>query len=300
MYKIYKPRITILTVLVWLGIVSFPLLTDVKTLAQTQLLQPQCTSSEIQKHIQQLGDGNSSAFDVLVKCQAKSVPALNESLTNQDESIRIAAVAALGEIGGSSVLSVPALTDLLRDNSEDVRIIVVDTLEKIGKPGVPALIEALQYNDNWMVRYSAAIALGRIGASNEEVVPALINALRDKDEYVSSEAADSLGKMGKMAVPNLINALQDKDGYVRNKAADALRIIGKESVAALNALRNALQDKDIKVRLTAKYAIDAINTTSSPTQTQVTTEENTLVRYQAIRERIECEDVTVMSSCSNQ
>lgn len=229
MYKIYKPRIAILTVLVWLGIVSFPLLTDVKTLAQTQLLQPQCINLEIQKHIQQLGDGNSSAFDVLVKCQSKSVPALNESLTNQDESIRIAAVAALGEIDSSSVLSVPALTDLLRDNSEDVRIIVVNTLEKIGKPGVPALIQALQYNDNWMVRYSAADALGRIGASDEEVVPILINALRDEDKYVSS------------------------------KAADALRMIRKETP----------------------------------------TEENPFVRYEGIRERIECKDVAVMESFNN-
>lgn len=297
-YKIYKPRSAILMALVWLGTVSFPLLTDVKTLAQTQLLQPQCTSSEIQKHIQQLGDGNSSAFDALVKCQANSVPALNKSLTNRNENIRIAAVAALGETGSYSVLSVPALSKLLKDKSEDVRIIVVDTLEKIGKPGVPALIQALQNNDSWMVRYSAADALGRVGASDEKVVVVLINALRDEDKYVSSKAADSLGKIGKIAVPDLINALSDKDAYVRYKAADALRIIGAYAVAARTALRNALHDKDIKVSLTAKYAIDAINAASNSTQTQVTKGENPLIRYEAIRERIECKDVVVMDSCN--
>jgi HEAT repeat protein len=223
---------------------------------------------------------------------------LNKSLTNQDENIRIAAVAALGEIGSSSVLALPALSKLLKDNSEDVRIIVVDTLEKIGKPAVPVLIQALQNNDNWMVRYSAADALGRIGASDQEVVPVLINALRDKDEYVRSEAADVLGKIGKMAVPDLINALQSKDAYVRYKAVDALRIIGKEAVAALPALRNALHDEDIKVSLTAKYAIDAINAASNPTPMQVTKEENPLVRYEAIRERIECKDVAFMDNCN--
>ncbi len=84
-------------------------------------------------------------------------------------------------------------------------------------------------DSNPNVRQRAAIELGRIGASDERVVPALIKALEDKDGAARGQAAAGLGRIGaadERVVPALIKALDNKDGNVRQLAADGLRKIG--------------------------------------------------------------------------
>ena len=84
-------------------------------------------------------------------------------------------------------------------------------------------------DSNPNVRQRAAIELGRIGAADERVLPALIKALDDKDAIVRRQTARGLGRIGaadERVVPALIKALDDKDGNVRQLAADGLRKIG--------------------------------------------------------------------------
>jgi hypothetical protein len=56
-------------------------------------------------------------------------------------------------------------------------------------------------------------------------VPALIDALKDKVQYVRWVAAEALGEIkDRRAVPALTQALKDKDEYVRQAAAEALKM----------------------------------------------------------------------------
>ena len=64
-----------------------------------------------------------------------------------------------------------------------------------------------------------------IGSGAKDAVPALMQALKDQDEWVRGNAARALGWIGsgaKDAVPALIQALQDQDAQVRFAAAYAL------------------------------------------------------------------------------
>jgi HEAT repeat protein len=75
-------------------------------------------------------------------------------------------------------------------------------------------------------RKLAAHHLGNAGPVEETVVPALIEALQDREPLVRGEAALALGKCGpaaKDAAPALTALQQDRDADVRNYAADALK-----------------------------------------------------------------------------
>jgi len=90
---------------------------------------------------------------------------------------------------------------------------------------IPAIIEALKDKD-WDVRTSAASALGGIGPDARAAVPVLIEALKDEHFYVRSSAAHALGGIGpeaRAAVPALTMALKDEDKDVRRAAAEALK-----------------------------------------------------------------------------
>jgi HEAT repeat protein len=99
----------------------------------------------------------------------------------------------------------------------------------------------------WGVRETAADALARIGPP---ALPALIDALRDRNPDVRNRAAQALARMGppaKPAVPELIVALHDSDWQVRRSAARALGQIGvaaEEAVPALiEVIRNPASDQ---------------------------------------------------------
>jgi HEAT repeat protein len=97
---------------------------------------------------------------------------------------------------------------------------------------VPALIEALK-NKDLLVILLAARALGEIGPKAEKAVPALIETLKDKDLNVRGSAVRALGKIGpkaEKAVPALIEVFMDKDEEenVRKAAQEALKKIQKK------------------------------------------------------------------------
>lgn len=119
--------------------------------------------------------------------------------------------------------------EALRD--KDAKGAAYKALAKIGKPAVPALIAALKDKDNW-VRESASMALGTIGHDAKAAVPTLAEALKDKDFGVRLMAAAALGLIGpaaKAAVPALIGVWMDDDEEaVRAPTAQALeRIWGR-------------------------------------------------------------------------
>jgi HEAT repeat protein len=123
---------------------------------------------------------------------------------------------------------------------------------------VPGLLNALR-DSNHIVRARAAAALGKIGDC--EAVPGLVELLRDDpDSYaVSLRAAEALGKIGtETAVAGLVQALNHEDSDVRGSAVSALGEISSEVAAA--AVIRSLSDRDIFVRGRAAVALGNINT----------------------------------------
>lgn len=109
-----------------------------------------------------------------------------------------------------------------------------EALAKIGKPAVPALVEALRDKDRHRARY-AARALRHIGQDAADAIPALSRSLEDPDTETRVYAVEALEKMIQQAdeiIPVLQKATRDKRDDVR-KAAEA----------AINKLQSSHTDK---------------------------------------------------------
>jgi|SRR5215471_7668026 len=124
------------------------------------------------------------------------------------------------------------------------------------------------HSPNPRERRNSALALGNMAAGGkferEQVkpaVPALIRALKDKDEDVREFAAFALGNIRAdpaISVPALIEGLKDQYYSVRERSASVLRAFGPEAQPAVPALLKALTDQNSSVREEAAKAVGEI------------------------------------------
>ena len=137
--------------------------------------------------------------------------------------------------------AVPALIKALQDDNGKTRLSAASVLGEIGPEAVPALIDALQNGDE-SLRFSATLVLGDMGPAAKDAVPALVEALRDRDFFYF--AAKSLSDIGSDAVPALVDALRNDNVLLRRGAAGALLQLGVDAKDAIPALNKALQEDD--------------------------------------------------------
>jgi len=95
---------------------------------------------------------------------------------------------------------------------------------------------------------------------NKELVPPLIDALKDSDGEVRQAAAGALLQIGAEAVGPLVEVVKDdkKDKALRANAAYLLGHLGPAAREALPALAGALKDDNAEVRRRAAFAIGSI------------------------------------------
>jgi HEAT repeat protein len=111
-----------------------------------------------------------------------------------NSQVRLRAAQAVGELTPDAEPAVPALIESLKDEDLEVRYAAAAVLGLIGRKAasaVPALLLALT-DEHPQVRESASKALGRIGKA---AVSGLITALKDPDMGVRAEAAKLLKKI---------------------------------------------------------------------------------------------------------
>jgi len=199
-------------------------------------------------------DVRERAAETLVKIGETAVPALIDVLKDEDRNVRWDAAKALREIAETNPSSteiskaVPALIDALKDKDGNVQREAAETLEKIGFDKVPE-------EKRIEVKVLAFLILektDKIVSIGNDAVPALIDALKDENEFVRREAAEALGKIAEAnpgsteiskAVPALIDALKDEDRSVRRRAA---KVLGK---IVENFVNKKLEEKDYKAAL---------------------------------------------------
>ncbi|NEP63091.1 MAG: HEAT repeat domain-containing protein [Symploca sp. SIO2G7] len=287
--KYWKSRAPILIALGMLLAITLPVLGNIKTLAQTPSATFQCTEVELQKHIQQLDEGEPAAFDALVECNSQAVPVLIRTLgKTQNEEVRIIIIAALGEIGPQAAPAIPVLNELLQEPSRDVRIVLVHSLGQMGQEAVPALIRALDDPDRG-VRSNTAETIGKIGTEAKAAIPALTAALQDEDEDTTLNAAVAIFKVGgnpEDTIPVLIANLQGNPcDWNFELATQTLGEIGGKAVPALTT---ALEDTNENIRLWSAHTLsqigaDAKDAVPELTEVFLDSYEYTKVRYEAIQ-----------------
>ncbi len=209
-----------------------------------------------------------NAFQVLrlLGPQAEAAMALLVKDIQRGERASATEAEILSSIGPSAI---PALLPLLNDHRPQVRLAAADALGGMGARAavtVPALAEALFDRDDWSVRRSAAFALARIGPPAAAVIPQLLTALKQEDVVVRRSTAAALGNIGAPAAaasPELIALLSDADAEVRRSVVVALGKISAEPKAAVPALVRALKDIT-EVRAAAIVALRAFGPEAAP------------------------------------
>ncbi len=143
--------------------------------------------------------------------------------------------------------AVPVLIDLTKERSNrGIYVSACNTLITLGRSArdaIPTLKEDVKDQDTYRCTY-ALIVLGHLGPDGVEI---LVEALKDSRPGIRVQAASVLGRTGldaRVAVPALTQALEDKDEGVRTWAAIALTAIDPEEAKKAGAEKFIPQPSD--------------------------------------------------------
>ncbi len=162
------------------------------------------------------------------------------ALTNDPE--QVVRESAVQGLSGYGVQAVPTLLRLLNHSCKYVRRNAVWGLGKLGpdaRPAVAALVGVLKDADP-RTATGAAQAIGCVGRTAADAVPALAEAMRGTNVVLCRMAAKALSQIGQPALPTLVTHLKHHDPFVRGEAAVALGWIGPAAAAAVPHLMQLL------------------------------------------------------------
>jgi HEAT repeat protein len=183
----------------------------------------------------QVRAGAAAALNWLAPRAQAAIPALEKALQDSDRRVRRLSCVALGRIGPEAGTAAQALAKELVDQDAGVRTAAARALQQIGRGAAWGMIQVLRKDSDSRVRAAAAAALPWLqadGASQRQVLDALLGALKEDEAIVRVAAAYALGATRSKApdvVAALRKALEDRDGSVRTAAAAALKHIDPEA-----------------------------------------------------------------------
>jgi HEAT repeat protein len=177
-----------------------------------------------------------------------AVPDILDLLSSADEDVRAESAHALGYLGERYRERIgPALLKLVHDENQRVRNEAVEALGlQPYPPAKEVLIHVLQSDPYWVVRASAAEALGNY--QDESLVANLEQVLRDSDEEstVKAYAAFAIGLLASPSfrpeLDNVITTATTPD-VLSEVLAASYRLGGQKHLSALlNLLKTADED----------------------------------------------------------
>lgn len=167
------------------------------------------------------------------------LPGLLKGLKSAEAAVALQSCRSLGELGGRATAALPALRDLVRDSRRAVQTAATAAIQQIA---AAANVHVATLNDPGSdsdARKAAAWELAQMGAASDQVMPALVRALDDRDASVRSDAAFALGRIGPPAAKDagaaLVKAFTDKNSHVAGVAAEAAARMGPAMLPPLVA-----------------------------------------------------------------
>lgn len=183
-----------------------------------------------------------------VQQASSAVPALIDALSDDNTSVRLAAVQSLGSLEDPRAIA--ALGKALKDDPDPrVRQAAADALASIDDArAVPHLLAALRAEKVAAVRERVVHALGEIG--DDSAVDAIAGAAGDASVAVRRAVAHALGELeGRRVLPALLGMARDSDVEVRRYVAEGLGDMDDE--ATYETLVLLARDSDAEVRASA-------------------------------------------------
>jgi len=152
--------------------------------------------------------------------------------------------------------------DILRQGDDEGlynRIADAAVAASSGFEALPALIEAVEDKDS-AVRYWGAVGIGNIGKEAKSAASLMEAALKDPSSVIRIAAARALSRLGmsKKALPILSRELKDGEQWERLHAAIVLDEMEEKSRPALKAMHAALEPRN-DLYADGKYVVRVIN-----------------------------------------
>ena len=158
---------------------------------------------------------------------APALPTLIRAAQEDWPLMRLAACAALGEIGARAEIAIPLLADtILFDDAGEVREAAADALGKIGAAAIPAITHLAEDPDLDVGKL--AIRAAQQQRSNQQIQTLLVKELSEKRSILRVLAADALLRDSpdhRLAMITLINELVSEDRETKRRASEILRIL---------------------------------------------------------------------------
>ena len=136
------------------------------------------------------------------KASAPLLLALLKDVMATDPVLRMTVVQALAKMDYHPREALPILIDDLKlvalkpGEASLTALLLVAGHGRFARDADVVIVPILLKNPDWQMRRQAALALGKIGVTKETALPALEEALEDKDKMVQATAAEVLGGAG--------------------------------------------------------------------------------------------------------
>jgi HEAT repeat protein len=149
---------------------------------------------------------------------ADAVPHLAKELAREGlkPRTRILLIQTLGEIGGEARAVSHKLINLTQDKDPEIRCEAVSAIARVdGKSAVCYLASVLRQETDDRVKLALLNALAGFGPDAQKAVPVVVDMLRkgptepEEGYFIPSAAAECLASMGRPAVPALVEVLGD-------------------------------------------------------------------------------------------
>jgi HEAT repeat protein len=163
-------------------------------------------------------------------------------------------------MGSAALGAAPSLVRVMQENI-DVRVPAALALRRVGAaPEVvlPPLEMILRGDEDPYSRLRAIEALRLLGDYSAPAAPFLVRLLGDPDQRIRFEADHTLYRLGVAAVPSLVAGLTDPSASVREACAQNLGEIGVPPGEAVEILTRLVSDPDEIVRQAAAGALAKI------------------------------------------
>jgi HEAT repeat protein len=216
------------------------------------------------KQVFSSGTNQGTVLTNLQTMGARAVPAEVRALSQTGEIGSAAELALLNNRSATNVLS--DVVPLLESKDSEVRgraagIVMDQIANRIRSPDVsilPALIKALN-DTNEYVREDMALALSKFGPAAETAVPALAKALEDDSARVRIMAASALSKIDSSqnaaVIPVFKDVIANGDARDRHWAAVYLHEIEPTNAEIIPTFISSLTNQDQDIRSSAAYSL---------------------------------------------
>lgn len=184
------------------------------------------------------------------RCAVPEFIAAVNNKENEPLGLRCSCITALGNLRADSKEAITALVSAMgektKEKEESPSCDAARALAKIGKPAIPALLDALNDNNEFCSSYAASAIAEMKPEEKKDSTKIILDKLadvlkNDKRENVRDEAVSavcSFGPDAKDKISDLISILYDKNDYlqVRKGVAYEISKLGPDAKKAIPAL----------------------------------------------------------------